>query len=287
LWISFAFWRLRFTIRDMSKPLPKNGFAKENGVIVMAHRGGGGRWPENTMLAFENAVKLGVDALETDIHSTADGVIVVAHDDFVERVTNGNGRIQSHTLAQLKQLNAGYWWTADNGQTYPFRGQGITIPTLEELFTAFPNMWINIDIKQADPSIVTPLVQMLREFGMMDKVVVGSFYPQTLAQFRRECPKAVTAASENEVRLLVGLSRVYLERLWSTPARTLQVPDYSDGGWHVVTERFVQAAHRRGTAVHVWTVDEIADMQRLIDIGVDGLMTDYPDRLLKLLGRLD
>ena len=147
-----------------TKPLPKSPFANENGIIVFAHRGGGGHWPENTMLAFENAVTLGVDALEIDIHSTADGELVVAHDETVDRLTNGRGLVNNFSLAELKRLDAGYRWSDDGGHTFPFRGQGITIPTLVEVFAAFPDKWINIDIKQTRPSIVAPLVEMVHAF---------------------------------------------------------------------------------------------------------------------------
>ncbi len=264
--------------------LPNNPFVGSNGVVVMAHRGGSGRWPENTMLAFENAVRLGVDALETDIHSTAEGVLVVAHDPDVDRVTDGNGRIQDHTLAQLKKLDAGYRWTADDGKTYPFRGQGITIPTLEELFAAFPNMWINIDVKQSEPPIVSQFLQMVHDFDMVDKVLVGSFNTKTVAQLRRECPELATAASEPEARRLFVLSKLRLERFYSGGCVAFQLPEY-DNGIHVVTKRLVEAAHKRKTAVHVWTVDEVEQMKRLIALGVDCLMTDFPDRLLELVGR--
>lgn len=254
-------------------------------MVVMAHRGGSGRCPENTMLAFGNAVALGVDALEMDIHSTADGVIVVSHDPDVNRVTNGKGRINAMTLAALQALDAGYWWTADQGKTYPFRGQGITMPTLEEVFQAFPEMWINVDIKQTEPGIVRPFADLIRRYNMTDKMMVGSFDGHTAADFRREMPEVAAAASKNEARLLYGLSKVRLERLYWGKAQAMQLPEY-EGRIHVVTPRFVEAAHRVGTAVHVWTVDEEADMQRMINMGVDGLMTDYPERLLKLLGRL-
>src|SRR5512136_1719024 len=122
----------------------------EKRVLLMAHRGGEGRWPSNTLFAFEQAVRLGVDALEMDIQRTADGVIVVRHDPFVESTTDGSGVIHDFTLAELKRLDAGYTWTQDGGQTFPYRGRGITIPTLKEVFQAFPDMNLNIDIKPVE-----------------------------------------------------------------------------------------------------------------------------------------
>lgn len=264
--------------------IPKEPFADERGMIVMAHRGGSGRWPENTLLAFQNAADLGVDGLELDIRSTADGALVVIHDEVVERVTNGRGPVNGFTLAALKQLDAGYHWTNDGGQSYPFRGQGVTIPTLAEVFAAFPHLWINIDIKQSEPPIVAPFVALLREMGMVEQVCVGSFAVETVRQFRQACPEAATAASLPEALRLFALNRVGLGRLYRGGATAMQLPEVQ-GRLRIVTPGFVRAAHRRGVAVHVWTVDDVAGMRRLQQMGVDGLITDYPDLLLKLVGR--
>ncbi len=267
-----------------SRPLPKDPFATPNGPIVMGHRGARGYYPENTLLSFQKAVEMGVDALETDIHSTADGVLVVHHDDTVDRTTNGTGPLHRFTLAELKQLDAGYRWTQDS-QTFPFRGQGITIPTLEELFLVFPDYWINIDIKQATPSIVLPFVQLIRQHNMLDKVFVGSFHDEVTAQFRRACPEVPTAASIAEVKRMFLLNAFFLGRFYQGQAQAFQIPE-KFSLFRLVTRRFIRAAHQKRVAVHVWTVNETADMQRLIRMGVDCLMTDYPDRLLRLLGRL-
>ncbi len=263
---------------------PADPFAAEKGVIVFAHRGGSRRWPENTMLAFQNAADLGVDALEMDIHSTADGELVVIHDPFVDRVTNGSGDVHDHTLAELKLLDAGYWWTEDGGQTYPFRGQGLTIPTLAEVFAAFPYLWINIDIKQADPPIVEPFVAMIDEYGMVEQVCVGSFHTEVIGQFRQACPQAATAASLPEAEQMLALSKVRLGQFYQGEAVAMQTPEV-EKRLRVVTPAFVESAHQHQVAVHVWTVNDVSQMRRLIDMGVDGLMTDYPDLLLKLLGR--
>ncbi len=267
------------------QPLPANPFVQNGGVIVLAHRGFRSHYPENTMLSFQKAAELGVDGLEMDIHSTKDGVLVVSHDATVERMTNGSGPIKEMTLAKLRQLDAGYRWSADDGQTFPFRGQGITIPTLEEVFTAFPQFWINVDIKQSQPAIVTPFVAMIRRFEMAERMMVGSFDAATVHRFRQECPEVATAATEPEVRRLFILSKLGLSRFYRSGAKAMQLPEWN-GRVRVITPRFVRDGHGGGTAVHVWTVNETADMQRLIEWGVDGLITDYPDRLLKLLGRL-
>ena len=268
----------------IARPVPDHPFFDHEGVLVMAHQGGDGLRPSNTLRAFKNAVKLGVDVLEMDIHSTKDGEIVIMHDKTVDRTTNGTGPIQSFTLAELKQLDAGYHWTEDDGQSFPYRGQGIVVPTLNEVFALFPEMAMNIEIKQVEPSIAESLCQMIRAYGMEEKVLVASFKAEAIKEFRRACPEILTTTVENEVRILYGLSMVYLGRIYSPPAEALQVPEY-EGDIHVVIERFVEAAHGRNMEVHVWTVNEVSDMQRMLDLDVDGIITDYPDLLLDLLGR--
>lgn len=252
--------------------------------LVMAHRGGRGLWPENTFYAFEHAVDLGVDVLEMDIHSTADGVLVTMHDDSVDRTTDGSGPIHGFTLAELQKLDAGYYWTSDDGQTYPYRGQGITVPTLEEIFTAFPEMLMNIEIKQVEPPIVTDFCQMLREYGRTDKVLVGSFDAATLKDFRKACSEVPTSVTEPEARIFFALNKVLLDAAYRPGAEAFQLPEYH-GDLHVVTRNFVEGAHDYHMPVNVWTVNETEDMDRLLSLGVDGIITDYPDRLLEVLER--
>jgi len=265
--------------------LPARPFAYQGGVVILAHRGFRGNYPENTMLAFEKAAELPIDGLEIDIHSTKDGILVVCHDETVDRTTNGHGRIQNFRLAELQQLDAGYHFTRDDGHTFPFRGQGITIPTLEEVLQRFQNYWINVDIKQSEPTMVRPFCELIERTQMADKICVGSFNNRTVADFRRACPTVARVASIAETVRLYLLNKLRLSRFYWGWAHVFQIPEY-DKGLHIVTHRFVKAAHRNNTAVHVWTVNEPADMQRLITIGVDGLITDFPDRALQLLGRL-
>ena len=157
--------------------------------LVIAHRGGAGLWPENTLHAFKQAQLLGVDVIEMDVRSTSDGVLVVLHDATVERTTDGKGRVGEMTLAELSRLDAGYKWSSDGGKTFPFRGQGIVVPTLQEVFTALPEMRFNIEPKQDAPSMAQPLCRLIREHRMADKVMLGSFSSTVLEEFRRECPE--------------------------------------------------------------------------------------------------
>ncbi len=256
----------------------------QHNPLVMAHRGGAGLWPENTMYAFERAVTMGVDVLEMDVHSTADGVLVVMHDSTVDRTTDGTGAVRDLTLAEVKALDAGYRWSSDDGKTYPYRGGGITVPSLEEVFVAFPAQPMNVEIKQGEPSIAAALCGMIRRFGMMDRVLVASFHDEVMVEFRQECPEVATSASEGEVIVLFFMSSTFLGAAYSPSAPSVQVPEYRSG-LHVLTQSLVDTAHSRNLQVHAWTINEVGDMRHFLDLGVDGIITDYPDRLLELLGR--
>jgi glycerophosphoryl diester phosphodiesterase len=254
--------------------------------LVIAHRGGAGLWPENTLHAFEQAAALGVDVIETDVRATADGELVVIHDETLGRTTDGAGRVGALTLAELKRLDAGYRWSPDGGRSFPLRGRGLTVPTLREVFTALPAMRFNIEPKQSEPSIVAPLCRLIREHGMTSRVMVAAFRGNVMEQFRRECPEVATSASTAEVAGFLALQRSGLAGSYGPQMQALQVPERA-GALLVLTGDFVKAAHARNLRVHAWTVNAEGDMRRLIALGIDGVMTDYPDRLLRVLGRPD
>ena len=260
-------------------------FERDEGrTLVIAHRGGAGLWPENTLYAFERASALGVDVIETDVRATADGELVVFHDAGVERTTDGAGRVGALTLAELKRLDAAYRFSTDGGRSFPLRGTGVVVPTLREVFEALPRMRFNIEPKQAAPSLAAPLCRLIREQGMADKVLIASFTATTLAEFRRECPEVATSAATGEVASFLTLHGAGLAASYSPSMQALQVPEQA-GALRVLTRDFVEAAHGRNLRVHAWTVNAEGDMRRLVEMGVDGVMTDYPDRLLKVLGR--
>lgn len=252
--------------------------------LVIAHRGGAGLGPENTLYTFTRARSLGVDVLEMDAQVTADGVLVIMHDSTLDRTTDGNGPINRLTLAQLKKLDAAFRWSPDGGRSFPLRGRGIGVPTLQEVFNAFPDMRFNIEPKQAEPSLVKPLCRMILERGIQRKVMVGSFSARVLEEFRLACPEVATSASPSEVNDLLEMSVAgagVLRRM--TPAmQALQVPEYMLGR-KVLTREFVEAAHALNLQVQAWTINDEENMKRLIELGVDGIITDYPERLLALL----
>jgi glycerophosphoryl diester phosphodiesterase len=260
-------------------------FQKDAGrTLVIAHRGGAGLWPENTLYAFERATALGVDVIETDVRATADGELVVFHDEGVQRTTDGTGRVGSLTLAELKRLDAAYRFSPDGGGSFPLRGLGVAVPTLREVFAALPHMRFNIEPKQTVPSLAAPLCRLIREHGMGDRVLIASFSATTIEEVRRECPEVATSAATGEVASFLTLHRAGLAASYSPAMQALQVPERA-GALSVLTRDFVEAAQGRNLRVHAWTVNAEGDMHRLIEMGVDGIMTDYPDRLLKVLGR--
>jgi glycerophosphoryl diester phosphodiesterase len=255
----------------------------EHSPLVFAHQGGENLWPSNTMLAFNQSAGLGSDVLDTDMHMTRDGVLVLIHDQTVDRTTAGSGAIRDLTLEQIKKLDAGYNFSLDGGQTYPYRRQGLTIPTLEELFQAYPQMRFGIEIKQTDPiTTAERFCALIRQYTMQDKVLVSSFSQENMDAFRMECPEVATSATQEEVLLFYILFRLGLVDLLSPDYHSLQVPE-ERSGITLLTPQFVSAAHRRGLAVQPWTINETEDLQRILALGVDGINTDNPDRLLELL----
>ncbi len=252
--------------------------------LVIAHRGGAGLWPENTLYAFGRAAELGVDVIELDVRATADGALVVFHDATVERTTEGRGRVGEMTLAELKRLDAAYRWTPDGGKTFPLRGSGVGVPTLEEVFAALPGMRFNIEPKRGTSSLSKALCRVVRERSMSEKVLIASFTQGVLDEFRRECPGVATSAGPAEVSKFLALSETGLGASYSPPMQALQTPEHA-GGVRVIDAGFVAAAHERNLRVHAWTVNDPARMSGLAELGVDGIMTDYPDQLMALLGR--
>jgi len=260
-------------------------FAGEaGGVQVIAHRGGAQLRPENTLLAFEHALALGADMLEMDVRATADGVLVALHDATVDRTTEGRGPVDGLTLAALRTLDAAYRWSPDGGRSTPFRGQGVRVPALADVFARFPLTRMVVEIKPPDPALAAVLCDLIRGAGMRSRVMVASMHEAVLDAFRARCPEVSTSMGPGEARLFYLASLVYLSDAISPAAQALQIP-YGFGERVLATPEVAAAARGRNLALHVWTVNDEKRMRRLLDIGVDGIMTDRPDLLLRLLGR--
>jgi len=255
-------------------------------TLVIAHQGGDGVWPGDTLFAFGKAVEIGADVLEMDAHITKDGRIVLMHDEKVDRTTNGTGLIEDLTLDELKQLDAAYNWSTDNGVTFPYRGQGIQVPTLDQLFDTFPQMRYVIEIKLTSNPIDKPLCELIRKYNMQDKVVVASFHDVAMKNFRTTCPEVTTSASRTEVRNYVLLGKAFLWGFYFPKFQTIQPPwDPKDSlGIQIMTERFIRESHQKNIRIEPWTVNDPNLMKQYIDWGVDGIITDRPDLMLQILG---
>jgi glycerophosphoryl diester phosphodiesterase len=268
-------------------------------VIAYAHQGGAWEGPSSTLYAIDAALTAGANGIELDVHATADHQLVVCHDPTVDRTTQRSGLIAELTFAELSELDNAYWWApgADvspglPADRYPFRGRApadrqFRIARLEEVLETFPGVVLNLDIKQTAP-VVEPyeeaLAQLLHRFGRTDDVIVASFLDSATDAFSSFAPDIPTSAGT------VTTAAFYQAvRAGTDPATmrhvALQVPA-SYGDLTLVDERFVEVAHGQGLAVHVWTIEEEAEMERLCALGVDGIITDRPTALVGVLDRL-
>ena len=242
------------------------------------------------MRSFDGAVGLGCRYLETDVHLTKDGVLVTIHDATVDRTTDGSGLVRALSLAELRRLDAGYRFSLDGGLTYPHRGQGVTIPTLAEVIEALPDVSLNIDLKRHDAAMIEAMATFIEERGLQHRLLIASFADGVIKAFRERTQNRVaTAAAGWETRRFwlasrLGAAGVSLVRLIRPTYDALQVPPRT-GRLTVVDRRLLAAAHSRGVQVHVWTVDEGAEMRRLVALGVDGIMSDRPDLLMAVLAK--
>ncbi|MBI3044619.1 MAG: glycerophosphodiester phosphodiesterase [Betaproteobacteria bacterium] len=268
----------------LARPAPDHPYfaAEKPRTQVIAHRGGAHARPENTLAAFAHAVEAGADILEMDAQPTADGAIVLMHDATVDRTTDGTGRVESLSASQLRNLDAGYRWTPDGGQTFPFRGQGIRAPELGEVFARFPATRMIVEMKHGGPALAQPLCMLIRRHAMVQKTLVASMNEEAVIAFRRACPEVATSMTGSEARTFYFLHLFHLEAAYSPPAPALLIPDRI-GGDRIPTRRLIEAAQRRNLTVHVWTIRDDARMRQLIEIEVGGIITDRPNRLLELL----
>ena len=282
LLLAIALGVLTLTSKPAQPMAVLNRFAAQ--PLVIAHRGGKGLWPENSLFAFQRASALGVDMLEMDLHLSRDGELVVIHDRTLERTTNGEGPVAALSLEQLQALDAGYNWSADGGQSYPYRGQGIRIPSFIEVLEHTPAKAKVIEIKVPDVGMEALLCDALTVHQQLDRVIVGSFYDRSLQLFREQCPGVATSAGPGSVRMLVALNWVGLGSLLSPSYQALQIPE-AHNGLAIASPSLLKAAALRGLNVQLWTINEQPDMRRLLDLGAHALITDYPDRALQVLGR--
>jgi glycerophosphoryl diester phosphodiesterase len=286
LFVGIFFSIANFLPADKGQTLPffQNDHKKP---LVIAHQGGKLLAPGNTIEAFRNAEELGVDVIEMDIHITKDGHLVTIHDPTVNATTDGKGLVVDYTLAELQRLDAGYTFKNDERE-YSFRGKGVYIPTLEEVFQRFPDMKMNIEIKDDNPpervdEIIRNLLGLIKEYEMENNVLIASFDQSiidrfTLASGGRIAVQAGTA----EIKKFVILHKFSLRNLYKPKVHGFQLP-LQKGKIDFTDPTLISGANRLNLPIHYWTVNDRQTMKRLIDAGADGIITDRPDLLLKLL----
>jgi glycerophosphoryl diester phosphodiesterase len=241
--------------------------------VVIAHRGGAGLRPENTMAAFENAVRLGADAVECDVHLSKDDEVVVIHDDTVDRTTDGRGKVSSFTADELSRLDAGASFRDPDGRSWS--QQGIGVPRLEQVLLALPSTPLVIELKGADPRIAAPVLDVIRRAGREPDVVIGGFSHAVLTEFRRLATSIPTSASTAEVRST-------LRRAWfrlsprQSGCRLYQLPPRYHGR-RILRPSLARLLRGAGFPIHAWVVDEPEQMRMLLSWGVTGLISDRPD----------
>jgi glycerophosphoryl diester phosphodiesterase len=269
---------------------PPKPYLADTKVVVLAHQGASGHAPSNTIESFRLGMEMGADIIETDVHTTADGVIVTSHDESVDRLTDCKGLIKEKTLAQLRQCDFGFGFTPDGGKTYPYRGKGVQIATLQEVFQTFPDVRVNIEIKQVSPPMEGSLWALIQQYHMADKVLINSFPSEPTDRWQQ-----VTGAGG--ARVALGADRAdmfrfaaywlpHLDWLYSPDRDAFQIPVAQKVGpveIRLDTPRLIAQAHKLGIKVHYWTINDEATMRRLIELGADGIITDYPDRAVKVL----
>ena len=244
--------------------------------IRLAHRGSRVLRPENTAEAFQGAIDLGYRYVETDVRISRDGVVVAFHDATLERTTNGVGAVDEWEFSDLQRLDAAWWF--DEGNGYPRRGSGVQIPSLAEVFEMWPDAMFNIDLK--GPGLEWAVADVIKRHGREGSTLIGSFVDHRIAKFRRITHGGI-AVSAGPSTVLAMLAASRLGRTIRRPVAAYQLPfNYKSVP---IDRKLVDAIHRADAQIHTWTVNEAPDMHRLLDLGVDGIVSDRPDVLNEVL----
>lgn len=269
------------------KQISQKSFFKNNRPLVIAHQGGELLAPSNTMAAFTNAANMGVDVIETDLHITKDGYLVAIHDPTVDRTTNGHGKVADMTLEDIQKLDAGYHFKDLNGN-YSYRGKGVYIPAAEEMFQTFDQMRIEMEIKDDNPperidEMASKLWALIKKYHMEDKILVASFDQNILDTFNKYAKDRVaTCGGKQEVTQFVVFHKFFLRNLYQPHTDSFQIP-IEDSGFDLTDQKLITGAHRRGQDISYWTIDDPKEMKKLLDAGADGILTNRPDLLLKIV----
>jgi len=246
--------------------------------LLIAHRGGAGIAPENTLTAFQNAVhRWRADMLEMDVRATRDGEVVVIHDETVDRTTDGSGRVNDFSFAELQELDAGYRFQDPLGR-HSFRGTGVTIPRFEDVLESLPGVRMNVEAK--DDRSAPGLVEIILRHGAQQRVLVAAEWEKNRNAVKGY-PGPWGASRRDLIQFILSVYTPW-GRHRMPDCDALQIPE-SHRGIPLLTRRFIAEAHGSNLPIHVWTVDDPEDMRRLLAMGVDGIQTDRPDILAPIL----
>lgn len=289
-------WLLLFAVLVISwgivyalpvKEKEKHPFFDNDRPLVMAHQGGAGLAPSSTFAAFDQAMELDVDVIEFDVHMTKDGHLVAIHDPTVDRTTDGTGNVNDMTLEEVQSLDAGATFQAEDG-SFPYRNQGVIIPTVEDILTAYPDMRWNIEIKDTnDPALYQDIAEklwhMITDFGVEDKVLLASFDHEIIKLLEEVSDgQAIVAGGKQEIVRFVLLHKLFLNGMYWTDIDAIEIPT-SESFIRLDDKKLVRAAEKHGIDMHYWTINDPEEMHALLDLGADGILTDYPNLLLEVL----
>ncbi|WP_299495322.1 glycerophosphodiester phosphodiesterase [uncultured Shewanella sp.] len=262
--------------------LPSITMASENENLiqreVLAHRGASGDYPQSTWLAFQMALDQGADVLEMDVHLSKDGHVIVNHDNDFSKTAGNHSQVADLTLSEIKTFDAGYMFSTDGGETFPFRAMGLEVLTLEEVINYFPSYKLSIEMKVNNEQLADKLWAILDRNGLHEHAVVASQYTKALKHFRLVSHHSIrTSASISE---LTGLSLAWaagLGRIYSANFELAQLP------YAMITRPFLSFLQNKGITSHVWTVNEWDKIERAFELGANGVIGDYPDRIVQVL----
>jgi glycerophosphoryl diester phosphodiesterase len=283
LFVGREFGFHKYRTQDQLTPI----FSETDKFYLAAHRGGAGERPENTILAFENASLISPDILlELDVQLTKDLELVVIHDATVDRTTDGTGFVKDLTLAEIQNLDAGSRFTDSASTTenpiYPYKSQGVKIPTLKEVLLKFPSYRFVVEVKPNEKSAAEKLISIVEETKSSERVLIGSEHFNVIQHIRAKKPSWKFTATAQEIFKLILLKNMWVESTDPMTALAFFVPETSNG-IPVLSPELMLEWKRRGKPVVVWTINEEKDMHRLIDLGVNGIVTDFPSRLATIL----
>ncbi|WP_161879502.1 glycerophosphodiester phosphodiesterase [Alkalibacterium sp. MB6] len=281
-----AVWLVLFLF-PLSSGEPVSFLEGDEGTMAIAHRGGSTLAPEGTLEAFRASDRLGVDMLEYDVHITADGELVVIHDETVDRTTDGTGRVNDMTLTDLQALDAGYHFEDKEGET-PYRNQGVYIPSVDEVFEEFSHTRHLIELKDTNDDelyedLMHEMYALIEKHQLHESVLIASFDHDMNLRFNEIAGGSVAiGAGEQEARQFVTYHKAFANLLYTPKADAFQLPTYQEG-FNLADRKLLRGAKNRGQAVYYWTINDEETMRELIDLGAHGIMTDNPELLMSVI----